>query len=384
MDSIPYSRHEVTQADIDAVSEILRSDFLTQGSTVSSFESRFKERIGVDYAVAVSNGTAALHLACLALGVDPDTVVYTTPITFVASANCARYCGGRVQFVDIDPDNYCLDLNKLQDQLAKDTTTTKKTIIPVDFAGYPIVMSDLYSIAEKFNCSVIEDACHAPGGSYLDGSGVRQACGNCSNADMATFSFHPVKHIACGEGGMITTNDPALYEKLILLRTHGITRFFDRPEDPWYYEMQELGYNYRLTDIQAALGSSQLERLDDGNQKRHQIAARYNQGLEDLPIKLPKIASDLFHAYHLYVIQTEQRDELYRYLREESILCQVHYIPVNAMPYYKALGYCDSDTPVAQRYYQRCLSLPMYPSLTEDSQSYVIDKIQLFFSKFTS
>jgi UDP-4-amino-4,6-dideoxy-N-acetyl-beta-L-altrosamine transaminase len=383
MNPIPYGKQSISEDDLKAVSETLRSDFLTQGPKIATFEKDFADYIGCRYAVAVSNGTAALHLCAMALDVNERTNVITTPITFAASANCIRYCGGNVYFADIDPATYTLDIGKVEALILSKPEGFFQGIIPVDFAGYAVNLEQFRKLADKYGLWIIEDACHAPGGYFTDSDNVKQNCGNGAFADMAIFSFHPVKHIACGEGGMITTNDEALYKKLLLLRTHGITKepgLLQENHGGWYYEMQALGYNYRLTDFQAALGSSQLKRANEGLERRRAIAAIYEQAFTDKPYILSQSGVQSGHAYHLYVIQTPQRKELYDYLRTRNIFCQVHYIPVHTMPYYKSIGKQETH-PAAEAYYDHCLSLPMYPALTAEEQQYVIDSVDAFFNK---
>jgi len=278
MKPIPYGKQHITEDDIAAVVSVLRSDFLTQGPAITAFEKSFADYIGCKYAVAVNNGTSALHLAALVLGVNESTNVITTPITFAASANCIKYCGGNVYFADIDPDTYCLDINSVRNLINSKPKGFFNGIIPVDLAGYPVNMEAFRALADEFEMWIIEDACHAPGGSFVDSTGKECFCGDCSFADVSIFSFHPVKHIACGEGGMVTTNSEELYKELLLLRTHGITKdpsLLEKNDGGWYYEMQELGYNYRLTDFQAALGSSQLEKAGQRLKTRREIAERY-------------------------------------------------------------------------------------------------------------
>jgi len=377
---IPYGRQNITEEDIQAVVKVLKSDYLTQGPEIVAFEKAFAEYIGVKYAVAVNNATAGLHLAARALGVEKGDRVIVTPMTFAASANCIRYCGGEVVFCDIDPDTYLMDLDKLKQLLESYPKGSFKGIVPVDFAGYPHDMEEFRNVAKEYGLWILEDACHAPGAYFIDSQGKKQLCGNSCYADVAVFSFHPVKHIATGEGGMVTTNDKELYEKLLLLRTHGITkdplRMYEN-QGGWYYEMQELGFNYRMTDFQAALGISQLQRAGKGLQRRQEIASCYNEAFRDIEdIKVPFVAADVFHAYHLYIIQVPNRLNLYNYLRENGIYTQVHYVPLHLMPYYKALGNKAGMMPVAEAYYQHCLSLPMFPTLTEEQQQYVIRKIR--------
>ncbi len=379
---IPYGKHHITQEDIDAVVEVLQSDHLTQGPKVKEFEQNFAEYIGSKYAVAVSNGTAALHLSALALGVESGKKVLTTPITFAASANCVLYAGGEVDFVDIDPDTFLMDLDKLEEKLAHAPKGTYSGVIPVDFAGYPVNLARLRNMADQYGLWILEDACHAPGAYFADSNGAKQFCGNGNFADLAIFSFHPVKHIATGEGGMITTNDEALYKKLLLLRTHGITKdphLLQENHGGWYYEMQELGFNYRLSDIHAALGISQLKRADENLQRRRQIAAKYEEVFRDKPYIKGQSGSVEGHAYHLYIIETKNRKGLYEYLRQHNIFTQVHYIPNHLQPYYREQGWKQGDLPNAEKYYEKCLSIPMYHSMTEAEQKYVIDKISGFY-----
>lgn len=375
---IPYGRQHISEEDIQAVVSVLRSDFLTQGPLIGQFEQAFAEYVGSRYAVAVANGTAALHLAALALGVSAGTRVLTTPITFAASANCVAYCGGQVDFVDICPRTALIDLDRLEERLRQSAPGTYHGIIPVDFAGLAVDLERLRALANEFGLWILEDACHAPGGYFTDSKGQRQRCGNGQFADAAIFSFHPVKHIACGEGGMVTTNRQDVYEQLVLLRTHGITKDPARLKanhGPWYYEMQALGYNYRLTDMQAALGLSQLKKAEAGLERRRQIADFYRRNLPD---ELAPLAArvDGGHAYHLFVVQSQRRKELFAHLHARGILAQVHYIPVHRLPYYEALGCRAGDFPNAERYYEQCLSLPMYPSLEQQELDYVLQALK--------
>lgn len=402
MKSIPYGKQNITSEDINAVVNTLQSDFLTQGPKIKEFEDAFAAYIGSKYAVAVANGTAALHLCALALDIRPGDKVITTPITFAASANCVRYCGGEVVFADIDPDTYLLDIKHVRKLLESSPKGTYKGIIPVDFAGLAVNLEAFKALANEYNLWIIEDACHAPGGFFLDRSGRKSFCGDGRFADLAIFSFHPVKHIAAGEGGMITTNDKELYEKLMMLRTHGITRdaqLYSNSLDfaasgqassgssypGWYMEMQVLGYNYRITDFQAALGSSQLKRADQGLARRRDIAKKYDEAFAThvhVQSQLNEMNnSSSGHAYHLYVIQVPDRLGLYNFLREHGIYAQVHYIPTHLMPYYRQLGWHEGQLPNAEEYYSKCLSLPMYPTLTDEEQQYVIQKINLYFNK---
>ena len=381
MKPIPYGKQFITEDDLKAVNETLLSDFLTQGPKIGEFENAFAEYIGCKYAVAVSNGTAALHLSALALEVNENTNVITTPMTFSASANCIRYCRGNVFFADIDPGTYTLDLKKVEELILSKPAGFFHGLIPVDFAGIAVDLEGFKALADKYNLWIIEDACHAPGGYFIDSNKTKQNCGNCNFADIAIFSFHPVKHIACGEGGMVTTDDEKLYKKLIQLRTHGITKdpavLHENPGG-WYYEMQFLGYNYRLTDFQAALGLSQLKRADQGLRRRREIAANYYEAFKNEPGILSQSGVVEGHAYHLYIIQVENRKGLYDELKINNIFPQVHYIPVHLLHYYQELGWKKGDFPIAENYYDHCLSLPMYPTLTMEEQNFVIDKVMGF------
>lgn len=382
MKPIPYGRQNITQEDIDAVTEALLSDLLTQGPKIKEFEDAFAEYIGAKYAVALANGTAALHLCAMALDVDYRSRVITTPITFSASANCIRYCGGSVVFADIDPESYLLDIKKVKKLLEDAPKGTYHGIIPVDFAGLPVNLEAFRNLADEHGLWIIEDACHAPGGYFTDSVGRKQMCGNGQFADLAIFSFHPVKHVAAGEGGMITTNDEALYNRLLKLRTHGITKnpeLMHENHGGWYMEMQELGYNYRLTDFQAALGLSQLKRAEVGIERRQQIALKYDSAFDKIGIKRQKRTASSFNAFHLYVIEADDRKGLYDYLKQNNIHSQVHYIPVHTMPYYQSLGFKKGSMPLAENYYTHCLSLPMYPTLTDEEQDFVIEKIKSFY-----
>ncbi len=393
---IPYGKQNITQEDIQAVTEALKGDYLTQGPAILAFEEAFAQYIGCKYAVAVSNGTAALHLSALALGVSEGDKVITTPLTFAASANCIRYCGGEIVFSDIDSQSYLLDLNKVEKLLEASPKGTYKGIIPVDFAGAPVNLEALKTLAKKYNLWIIEDACHAPGGYFMDCSNKKQNCGNGNFADLAIFSFHPVKHIATGEGGMITTNDEKLYQKLLTLRSHGITRtteLFKNTTDfangtenhngnypGWYMEMQELGYNYRFTDFQAALGISQLSRADEGIERRKAIAKKYEKAFLHKDYVEGQSGYIEGHAYHLYIIEVKDRLGLYNHLKANNIHAQIHYIPCHLMPYYQELGWKENDFPQVENYYKQCISLPMYPTLTDEEQDFVIQTIEKYYA----
>ncbi|MEZ7500361.1 UDP-4-amino-4,6-dideoxy-N-acetyl-beta-L-altrosamine transaminase [Flavobacterium sp. Arc3] len=388
---IPYGRQNITQTDIDAVIETLQSDFLTQGPKILEFEKAFATYIGSKYAVAVANGTAALHLCTLALDVKKGQKVITTPITFAASANCVRYCDGEVVFADIDPQTYLIDYNSVEKLLKAAPKGTYHGIVPVDFAGRAVDLERFRTLADEYNLWIIEDSCHSPGGFFKDKNNAKQNCGNGNFADLAIFSFHPVKHIASGEGGMITTNDEALYNKLLQLRSHGIVKSDDLYTNSiefaggdsqyplWYMEMQNLGFNYRLTDFQAALGLSQLNRADEGIIRRKEIAATYFYAFKNQSFIKGQSGVVEGHAYHLYVIEVENRLALYNYLRTKNIFAQIHYIPCHLMPYYKQFGWKEGDMPHAENYYKQCISLPMYPTLTEEEQQFVITSIHEFY-----
>ena len=398
---IPYGRQNITQEDIDVVIEALQSDFLTQGPTISEFESKFANYVDAKYAVAITNGTAALHLSALALSVKPGDKVITTSLTFAASANCIKYCGGDVHFIDIDPETYLIDLDKVENLLKSVPKGTYAGIIPVDFAGRAVNLERCKKLADEFGLWIIEDACHAPGASFTDSNGTTQKSGNGTFADLAIFSFHPVKHIATGEGGMITTNDEKLYKKLLTLRTHGITRDPLNFKNPileaggsindtlypgWYMEMQDLGYNYRITDFQCALGISQLKRADDGLKNRIAIAKKYDVAFQNkINIKSAALEIDTKfidkHAYHLYILLVEDRLGLYNHLKANGIFAQIHYYPVHLMPYYKNLGWKENDLPFVETYYQKCISLPMYPTLTNEEQEYVINTVLNYYKE---
>ncbi len=379
---IPYGRQNITEEDIRAVIATLKSDFLTQGPEILRFEAAFAEYTGSRYAVAVSNGTAALHLCAMVLKVDKSSNVITTPITFAASANCIRYCGGNIFFADIDPDTWTLDIEKVKELILSKPKGFFTGIIAVDLAGYAVNLEAFKKLVDEHGLWLVQDACHSPGGFFTDSKGIKQRCGNGAYADLGIFSFHPVKHIACGEGGMVVTNDENLYKELLLLRTHGITKdpvMMQENHGGWYYEMQELGYNYRLTEFQASLGLSQLNRADEGLARRREIAKVYADAFRDKPYIIGQSGSVEGHAYHLYIIRTLERKGLYDFLKENKVYCQVHYIPVHLLPYYKSLGWKKGDFPQSEKYYDECLSLPMFPTLTDKDQQYVIDLINRFF-----
>jgi UDP-4-amino-4,6-dideoxy-N-acetyl-beta-L-altrosamine transaminase len=375
---IPYGRQSVSQSDIDAVVEVLRSDRLTQGPAIERFERCVAEYAGSRHAVAVSNGTAALHLACLAAGLGQGDLLWTSPITFVASANCGRYCGADVDFVDIDPRTYDMSPEALEAKLvvARREGRLPKVVIPVHLAGQPCDMARIARLAEEYGFTVIEDAAHAIGATYRD-----SRTGDGAYSAMTVFSFHPVKMVTTGEGGMVLTNGQALAERITLLRSHGITRdsaLMDRePDGGWYYQQIELGFNYRMTDLKAALGTSQMTRIDQFLERRRQIAARYDAGLADLPLMLPCQSSDSVSAWHLYVVRLNpaarrSRAEVYDALQAAGIGVNVHYIPVHLQPYYRRLGFGPGMFPEAEAYYESALSLPLFPTLTAGEQDSVI------------
>lgn len=376
---IPYGRQTIDNADIKAVSDTLASEFLTTGPKIYEFEKKFASFTGAKYAVAVSSGTAGLHLACLVAGLKKGEELITSPMTFAASANCALYCGAKPVFVDIK-NNGLIDENLIE----KKITPKTKIMIPVHLGGLPCDMKKIKAIAKRHKLIVIEDACHALGSEYL-GTKI----GDCKYSDMAVFSFHPVKHITTGEGGMITTNSKELYEKLVLLRTHGITRdpakLLNKNEGPWFYEMQDIGFNYRITDFQCALGISQLSKVKKFIEKRMEIAKTYDKALSKIKgIEVIKPPEGCKNAYHLYVIKvknSETRLNLFNHLKSKGILCQVHYIPVYRHPYYQKLGYKKGICLKAEEFYEKIISLPMFYGLNIDEQKKVIKVIDNFYAK---
>lgn len=377
---IPYGKQNISQDDINAVIEVLKSAWLTQGPTIERFEKLVTDYCGVKFAVAVTNATSALHIACLAAGIDKGDLVWTVPNTFVASANCARYCGAVIDFVDINNDTYNISVEKLAEKLAH-SEIKPKAIIPVHFSGQSCEMDKIYELAKQYHFIVIEDASHAIGSEYKNSK-----VGSCIYSDMAVFSFHPVKIITTAEGGMILTNNEFLYEKLLLLRNHSITRnlqFMQGNSDgPWYYEQIGLGYNYRMTDLQAALGCSQFNRLDKFVARRRYLANRYNKLLVDLPVKLPYQHPDSNSSWHLYVIRLNlhkfniNKLDVFNKLREAGINVNLHYIPVHTQPYYKKLGFQYGDFPISEQYYQEVITLPLYYDLTEEQQDYIINRLK--------
>ena len=379
---IPYGKQTISNEDINAILETLHSDFLTSGPKIKEFEESFAEYVGSKYAVVVSSGTAALQLACLAAGLKKNEELLTSPMTFAASANCALYCGATPIFVDIK-NNGLIDENLIETKINVNT----RIIIPVHYTGNVCHMSKIKEIADKYNLIVIEDACHALGSKYKDFK-----VGGCRYSDMAVFSFHPVKNITTGEGGMITTNSYNLYDKLHILRNHGITKspnkIDNKKEGPWHQEMLELGFNYRITDIQCALGISQLRRIGSFINRREKIAEAYDNAFKDIEnIEIIREENDIYNSHHLYVIKVKDKEtrlELFNYLKQNSIFCQVHYIPVYLHPYYKSLGYKKGICPNCEEFYDRILSLPIYPELSNKDQKKIIKKIEYFFNEFSN
>lgn len=380
---IPYGRQDITQDDLDAVVAVLKSDFLTQGPAVPAFEESVKDYTGAKHALAVSNATAALHIACLALDLGPGDWLWTSPNTFVASANCAIYCGAKVDFVDIDSRTYNLCPQKLEVKLIQAQKANKlpKVVVPVHLTGQSCDMAAIHALGQKYGFKIIEDASHAIGGRYQG-----QPVGSGRYSDITVFSFHPVKIITTGEGGMLLTNDDYLATRLGLLRSHGITRdpalMTKSMDGPWYYQQVALGFNYRMTDMQAALGSSQMTRLDDYVKRRHEIAQRYNELLTGLPLILPWQSSNVYSAYHLYVVRLQldhiqcSHRQVFETLRAKDIMVNLHYIPVHMQPYYENMGFQLGDFPEAERYYREAISIPMYANLTKDEQLFIVSVLR--------
>jgi UDP-4-amino-4,6-dideoxy-N-acetyl-beta-L-altrosamine transaminase len=381
---IPYGRQHITQADIDAVVDVLQSDYLTQGPKVPLFEQAVADKVGAQYAVAANSGTSALHIACLALGLGPGDILWTSPITFVASANCALYCGATVDFVDIDPGTYTLCPQALEEKLkhAEQENRLPKIVIPVHMCGQSCHMAAIHDLSQQYGFRIIEDACHALGGQY---KGV--PIGSCQYSDITVFSFHPVKLITTGEGGMAVTNDITLADRMCRFRSHGITSDRDqmesRPADEiWNYQQIFLGYNYRMTDIQAALGISQLEKLDAFIARRRELAHRYGRVLANLPVKLPLQDPDGASAWHLYVIRlkldkiSQSHQQVFASLREKGIGVNLHYIPVHLQPWYRALGFEPGQFPEAEHYYREAVTLPLFYAMTDDEQDEVVDLLK--------
>jgi UDP-4-amino-4,6-dideoxy-N-acetyl-beta-L-altrosamine transaminase len=380
---IPYGRQEITQVDVDAVVRVLQSNFLTQGPVVPTFEKSVTDFCGAKYAVAVNSATSALHIACLALGVDKGDLVWTSPITFVASANCALYCGASVDFVDIDPKTYNMSVERLAEKLvqAEKVGRLPDIVIPVHLCGQSCDMYRIHVLAKQYGFKIIEDASHAIGGHYMG-----MPIGNCRFSDITVFSFHPVKIITTAEGGMALTNNAELAERMSLLRSHGITRdpasMTHSPDGPWYYQQIVLGFNYRMTEIQAALGISQMQRLKEYVAKRHQLASRYDEFLATHPVVTPWQREDCYSALHLYVIRLQfnklsaSHREVFESLIGQGIGVNLHYIPVHTQPFYLKMGFSEGDFPEAENYYKEAISLPLYPSLTHKQQDEVISALK--------
>jgi UDP-4-amino-4,6-dideoxy-N-acetyl-beta-L-altrosamine transaminase len=375
---IPYGRQDINQADIDAVVDVLRSDYLTQGPVIPAFEQAVASYCGAQRAVAVSSATSALHIACLALGVGKGDVVWTTPITFVASANCALYCGATVDFVDIDPRTYNLSVDRLAEKLAQSTDNLPKVVIPVHLSGQACDMAGIHALSQQYGFKIIEDASHAIGGRYRD-----EPIGNCRYSDITVFSFHPIKIITTGEGGMALTNDAQLAKQLKLYSSHGITSnkadmHPKAPEEIWNYQQIDLGFNYRMTDMQAALGLNQMRRLDEFVTRRNIIATRYDQLLSGLPIVRPWQQPDSYSSFHLYLVRfklaeiNKTQRQLYDELVDLGVGVNLHYIPVYRQPYYERMGFKAGYCLQAEQYYSEVLSIPMYPRMTEEQQDHVI------------
>ncbi|CCF00777.1 RkpM, polysaccharide biosynthesis protein (plasmid) [Sinorhizobium fredii HH103] len=376
---IPYGRQDITQADIDAVAEVLRSDFLTQGPMVPRFENALVEYTGAKFALAANSATSALHIACLAMGLGAGDWLWTTPLTFVASANCALYCGARVDFVDVDPRTYNLSPAELERKLMRAARegVLPKIVVLVHLTGQPCAMAEFHELAKRYGFRIIEDASHAIGGRYRG-----EPIGNCRYSDVTVFSFHPVKIVTTGEGGAALTNNKELADRMALFRSHGITRdpavMTHEPDGPWYYQQVDLGYNYRMTDMQAALGLSQMTRLNEYVARRHVLANRYDELLAHLTVLTPWQHPDSYSGLHLYVIRLElnkiskSRRAIFEGLRARGIGVNLHYIPVHTQPYYSRMGFREGDFPEAERYYQEAITLPIYPTMTETQQDEVV------------
>jgi len=380
---IPYGKQDISQSDIDAVIDVLKSDFLTQGPVVKNFEDAVSLRVGASHAVATNSATSALHIACLALGLKSGDFLWTVPNTFVASANCGLYCEANIDFVDIDSDTWNLSVEKLEEKLAKakKENSLPKILIPVHFSGQPTQQEEIWKLSQEYGFNIIEDASHSIGASRNN-----EPAGSCRWSDATIFSFHPVKIITTGEGGMALTNNSELASKMLMLRSHGITRDIKLLENEsegagWYYEQQELGFNYRMTAIQAALGISQLRRLDSFILRRTELANRYYEMLADLPVQQPKMENgnnSSWHLYVIYILDTEKIDrrQVYDAMRSANIGVNVHYMPVHLQPYYKRLGFKDGSLPVAEKHGRLALTLPLYPGLTNDDQNIVVSELK--------
>ncbi len=380
---IPYGRQDVIQEDIDAVVAVLQSDFLTQGPQVPLFEKAVAQQVGAKYALAVNSATSALHIGCLALGLGPGDWLWTTPVTFVASANCGLYCGAHVDFVDIDPRTYNLCPQALETKLirAEQTGRLPKVLVAVHLCGQPCDMTAIHELGQKYGFKIIEDASHAIGGKFKG-----EFIGNSRYSDITVFSFHPVKIITTAEGGMAVTNCDKLAHKIALLRSHGITRdsahMTHAPDGPWYYQQVDLGYNYRMTELQAALGVSQMQRLHTYVARRHELARRYDELLVDLPLITPWQNPDSYSGLHLYVIRLQlgmickTHRQVFEVMRAKGVGINLHYIPIHTQPYFQRMGFKVGDYPQAEKYYSEAISLPMYQTLTEEQQDYVVEVLR--------
>lgn len=380
---IPYGRQEITQADVDLVTEVLRSDFLTQGPMVPRFESVVCSHVGARHALAMNSATSALHVACLALGLGPGDWLWTSPVTFVASANCGLYCGASVDFVDVDPRTYNMCSKALERKLVEAEAAGRlpKVVVPVHLCGQPCDMEAIQALARRFGFKVVEDASHAIGGKYRG-----EFIGNCRYSDVTVFSFHPVKIVTTAEGGMALTNDDVLAQRMALFRSHGITRdtaqMTKAPDGPWYYQQIDLGFNYRMTELQAALGVSQMNRLGQYVARRHQLAQRYNELLADLPVITPWQHPDSYSGLHLYVIRLEldkiglTHREVFDALRQHGVGVNLHYIPVHLQPYYARMGFAEGQFPQAEAYYREAISLPMYSALADSQQEFIVTALR--------
>ena len=380
---IPYGRQDITEEDVKAVMDVLNSTHLTQGPAVPKFEQAVLRHCNAKHAVAANSATSALHIACLALELGPGDWLWTSPNTFVASANCGLYCGARVDFVDIDPDTYNLCPKALEEKLrvAEKNGTLPKVVVPVHFSGQPCDMRAMHELSQRYGFRIIEDASHAIGGKSLN-----EPIGNCRYSEITVFSFHPVKIVTSAEGGMAVTNNDRLAEKMALLRSHGITRtpsLMTKPmEGSWYYQQVDLGFNYRMTDLQGALGASQMGRLVHYVARRHELARRYDKLLKDLPVVTPRQHKDGYSAFHLYVIRLKLDEikashvEVFEALRDREIIVNLHYIPVHTQPYYQEMGFCTGDFPEAEKYYAEAISIPLFPTLTDSEQDFVVEALK--------
>lgn len=377
---IYYGKQFIDEQDINAVIEVLKSDFLTQGPVIENFEKAVAEYCGTKYAVAVTNATSALHIACLAVGLDRGDTLWTSPITFTASANCGRYCGADVDFVDIDDSTYNMSISALKEKLEK-SKIKPKVVVPVHLAGQSCEMQEIYDLSKQYGFTVIEDASHAIGADYKD---TKVGC--CKYSDMTVFSFHPVKIITTGEGGMVLTNSEELYKKLTLYRSHCITRdenlMTKEADGPWYYQQIGLGLNYRMTELQAALGLSQLAKVDKFVARRRQLAERYNELLKDLPLKLPYQNTDTDSSWHLYIVRVDfnkvkkTKKQIFAEMKAKGVCLNLHYIPVHTQPYYQNLGFKYGNFPVSEKYYKEAFTLPLYYSLTDEQQEYIVSTLK--------